>query len=65
VKAFVVKQDQRLSERDVIDFAARSLTGYKKPKFVEFRTELPKSNVGKVLRRELREAELRKTAAAL
>jgi len=63
VKVFVVRQDPGLSERDVIDHAACSLTGYKKPKYVEFRTELPKSNVGKVLRRELRDAELSKLAA--
>jgi len=39
----------------VMDFCKQNLTGYKKPKSIEFRTELPKSNVGKILRRELRE----------
>jgi long-chain acyl-CoA synthetase len=55
IKVFVVKKDPGLSERDVLDWCATQLTGYKKPKHVEFRTELPKSNVGKILRRELRE----------
>ncbi len=55
VKLFVVKKDPALTERDVMDFCKQNLTGYKKPKSIEFRTELPKSNVGKILRRELRE----------
>ncbi|QBY54369.1 long-chain fatty acid--CoA ligase [Cupriavidus oxalaticus] len=56
VKLFVVKQDPALTEADVIEFCKERLTGYKRPKYVEFRTELPKTNVGKILRRELRDS---------
>lgn len=56
VKAFVVKRDPSLTAEQVIAHAKKSLTGYKIPKFVEFRTELPKTNVGKILRRALRSA---------
>jgi len=59
VKAFIVKKNNGLSEAGVLQFCRQSLTGYKVPKFIEFRDELPKSNVGKVLRRELREESLR------
>ena len=55
VKVFVVKNDTSLSEQDVISHCRQHLTGYKVPKLVEFRDELPKSNVGKILRRELRD----------
>ncbi|WP_455424719.1 long-chain-fatty-acid--CoA ligase FadD [Dryocola sp. LX212] len=55
VKIFVVKKDPSLSEESLITFCRRHLTGYKVPKLVEFRDELPKSNVGKILRRELRD----------
>ena len=55
VKVFVVKKDPSLTEQELIAYARESLTGYKIPKEVEFRTELPKSNVGKILRRELRD----------
>lgn len=55
VKAFIVKKDSDLTEEEVITFCRKQLTAYKVPKQVEFRTELPKSNVGKVLRRKLRE----------
>ena len=54
VKLFVVKQDATLSEGDVADFCKTNLTNYKRPKYIEFRDDLPKSNVGKILRRELR-----------
>ena len=54
VKVFVVKKDQTLTEQEVIAHCKQHLTGYKVPKLVEFRTELPKTNVGKILRRELR-----------
>lgn len=54
VKAFVVKRDPALTEAEVIAHARKSLTNYKVPKLVEFRTELPKTNVGKILRRALR-----------
>lgn len=53
-KLFVVKKDQGLTEQDLLDFCRQKLTGYKRPKHVEFRDELPKSNVGKIVRRELR-----------
>ena len=55
VKLFVVRHDESLSEQDVIEHCRKNLTGYKVPKKVEFRDELPKSNVGKILRRELRD----------
>lgn len=54
VKLFVVKKDPSLTEADVKAHCVTNLTGYKRPRFIEFRTELPKSNVGKILRRELR-----------
>ena len=57
VKVFVVKKDQSLKKEDIINYARENLTGYKVPKHVEFRQELPKSNVGKILRRVLREEE--------
>lgn len=57
VKVFIVAKDKSLTEREVIDFSRENMTGYKVPKLVEFRDELPKSNVGKILRRELREEE--------
>jgi long-chain acyl-CoA synthetase len=56
VKVFVVRKDPALTVEQVLDFCRENLTGYKKPKYVEFRDELPKSNVGKILRRELRDA---------
>jgi long-chain acyl-CoA synthetase len=55
VKLFIVKKDPALTERDVMDYCKEQLTGYKKPKYIEFRTDLPKTNVGKILRRELRD----------
>jgi long-chain acyl-CoA synthetase len=55
VALFVVRKDQALTEKDVIDHCRKSLAGYKVPKHVYFRTELPKSNVGKILRKILRE----------
>ncbi|MDP2368144.1 AMP-binding protein [Rhodoferax sp.] len=54
IKVFVVRSEGTLSEDDVVNFCQKNLTGYKRPKYIEFRDELPKSNVGKVLRRELR-----------
>ena len=56
VKVFVVKKDASLTEKQVIEYAHKSLTNYKVPKFVEFRQELPKTNVGKILRRALKES---------
>ncbi len=54
VKAVVVRKDPNLTEADLIAYCRENLTGYKIPKIVEFREELPKTNVGKILRRELR-----------
>jgi long-chain acyl-CoA synthetase len=55
VKAFVVKKDPNLTADDIIKFCHKQLTNYKIPKLIEFRTELPKTNVGKILRRQLRD----------
>ncbi len=60
VKVVIVKKDSSLTEQEVIDFAKLSLTNYKIPKQVEFRTELPKTSVGKILRRALREPTAKK-----
>jgi long-chain acyl-CoA synthetase len=56
VKVFVVRKDPALTIEQIMEFCRENLTGYKKPKYIEFRDELPKSNVGKILRRELRDA---------
>jgi long-chain acyl-CoA synthetase len=53
-KVFIVRKDPTLTAEEVIEFTKDKLTAYKRPKHVEFRTELPKTNVGKILRRELR-----------
>jgi long-chain acyl-CoA synthetase len=55
VKLFIVKKDLNLTAEDVEKYCHENLTGYKRPKYIEFRTELPKTNVGKILRRALRE----------
>jgi long-chain acyl-CoA synthetase len=55
VKLFVVKKDPALTKEDIWEFCKHELTGYKKPKYIEFRLELPKTNVGKILRRYLRD----------
>ncbi|WP_281546780.1 long-chain-fatty-acid--CoA ligase FadD [Pseudoalteromonas sp. PAR1] len=55
VKVFVVKKDQSLTEKDIIKHCRDNLTNYKVPKLVEFRDELPKTNVGKILRRALKD----------
>jgi long-chain acyl-CoA synthetase len=60
VKIFVVKKDPALTEKSIIEHCKKEMTGYKVPKYVEFRTELPKTNVGKILRRALRDEELAK-----
>ncbi|MAD03677.1 long-chain-fatty-acid--CoA ligase FadD [Pseudoalteromonas shioyasakiensis] len=57
VKVFVVKKDQSLTEKDIIKHCRDNLTNYKVPKLVEFRDELPKTNVGKILRRALKDEE--------
>jgi long-chain acyl-CoA synthetase len=56
VKLFVVKSDATLAEDDLVSYCKENFTAYKRPKYIEFRDELPKSNVGKILRRELRSA---------
>ena len=55
VKAFIVKKDPNLTAADIIKFCHEQLTNYKVPRHVEFRTDLPKTNVGKILRRQLRD----------
>jgi len=55
VKVFVVRKDPALTIEQLMEFCKENFTGYKKPKYIEFRDELPKSNVGKILRRELRD----------
>ena len=57
VKVFIVKKDLGLTESQVLEYCKTQLTNYKRPKLIEFRTELPKSTVGKILRRELRDLE--------
>lgn len=54
IKVFVVRNDPLLTEETLSTFCHNNLTGYKRPKYIEFRDELPKTNVGKILRRELR-----------
>ncbi len=56
VSLFVVKSDPSLTKDEVKAFCKENLTGYKRPRYIEFRDELPKSNVGKILRRELRDS---------
>ena len=58
VMLFAIKKDESLTEDDLKAFCAENLTGYKKPKYIEFREDLPRTNVGKILRRELREEAL-------
>jgi long-chain acyl-CoA synthetase len=60
VKVFIVKSDPSLDEQEIRAYCAEHLTGYKRPRQIEFRDDLPKTNVGKILRRELRDEELKK-----
>ncbi len=62
VKIFIVKNDPSLTESELKDFCRKNLTGYKRPKEIVFKDELPKSNVGKILRRELRGESLQKSS---
>ncbi|RLD23716.1 MAG: long-chain-fatty-acid--CoA ligase, partial [Bacteroidetes bacterium] len=55
VKAYVVKANDSASEKEIIAHCKENLTGYKRPKYIEFIDEIPKSNVGKILRRMLRD----------
>ncbi|WII95706.1 AMP-binding protein [Moraxella haemolytica] len=57
VKAYIVKKDETLTEQEIKQWAKEQLTGYKRPKIIEFINELPKSNVGKILRKDLRKLE--------
>ncbi len=65
VKVFVVRRDPSLTAEQLMEFCRQNFTGYKKPKYIEFRAELPKTNVGKILRRELRDAPQPATQPAL
>ena len=56
VKLFAVRKDPDVTEQDVLDYCQANLTNYKRPRSVEFRDELPKTNVGKILRRALRDS---------
>ncbi len=64
IKVFIVKKDQSLNEEELKAFFHENFTNYKVPKHIEFRTELPKTNVGKILRRALKEQETATTTAA-
>jgi long-chain acyl-CoA synthetase len=64
VKVFVVKKDPALTEDSIRKHCEEQLTGYKRPRYIEFRTELPKTNVGKILRRALRDEEVGNKKAA-
>jgi long-chain acyl-CoA synthetase len=57
VKLFVVRRDPELTAEDLMTYCQEELTAYKRPKLIEFRDELPKTNVGKILRRELRDSK--------
>ena len=63
MKAFVVKRDPALTEDELKRFLAEQLTNYKRPKIIEFRAELPKTKVGKILRRMLRDEPAKQKAA--
>ena len=62
VMLFVVKKDPSLTKEALAEYCRQQFTGYKRPKYIEFRDELPKTNVGKILRRELRDSMLKKAA---
>jgi long-chain acyl-CoA synthetase len=64
IKVFIVKRDQSLTEEELIAYCHKNMTNYKVPKYVVFRTELPKSNVGKIIRRILKEEEAAAKAKA-
>ena len=58
VKLYIVRKDPALTDKEVFEYCKTQLTGYKRPKIIEFRNDLPKSNVGKILRRELRDGRV-------
>jgi long-chain acyl-CoA synthetase len=59
IKIYVVKKDESLTKEELIEYCRKNMTSYKVPKFIEFRTELPKTNVGKILRKDLRAEALK------
>ena len=61
---FMVKKDPKLTKEDLAASCAKEFTGYKRPKFIEFRDELPETNVGKILRRQLRDSMVKPDKAA-
>ena len=63
IKAFVVKRDPSLTENELLQYCRENLTNYKMPRHVEFKKELPKTNVGKILRRALKEEMAGETVA--
>jgi len=63
VKVFIVKKDDSLTVEEIKKYCKENMTGYKVPKHYEFKDELPKSNVGKILRRVLKDAEKEKLAS--
>ncbi|MEH0155432.1 AMP-binding protein [Limibacter armeniacum] len=65
VKVFIVKKDEHLTPESIISYCKENMTGYKIPRHIEFRTELPKTEVGKILRRALKEEELAKASSVL
>jgi len=64
VKIFVVRKDPNLTVEQLMAYCKEQFTGYKKPKYIEFRDELPKTNVGKILRRALRDEPASEKKAA-
>jgi long-chain acyl-CoA synthetase len=56
VKIYAVRKNDKVTEQDVLDYCRENLTNYKRPRSIEFRDELPKTNVGKILRRALRDS---------
>ncbi|MGO1254676.1 MAG: AMP-binding enzyme, partial [Alcaligenes aquatilis] len=64
IKLFVVKRNSSLTEADIKQWCKERLTAYKRPRIIEFRDELPKSNVGKILRRVLRDEQVKPEAQA-
>jgi long-chain acyl-CoA synthetase len=64
VKLFVVRKDPKLTAEELLKYCHAEMTAYKVPKYIEFRDELPKTNVGKILRRALREEKPKTSVAA-
>ena len=63
VMLFVVRRDPKLTSEDIVQYCRANLTGYKRPRHIEFRDSLPHTNVGKVLRKDLREEALKAMGA--